>query len=577
MPADFIDTVMGHSLTNPERQALVHVRHQATGTAEEALTYAELDTAARTIAIRLADHCAHGDRVLLLYPTGTAFAAALLGCMYAGVVPVPAPLPEGTRGRQSRTTGIALDTGATAVLTDTAGLPGVTAWRDRDGLAAVSVLASDSLTAGPDELAAWRRPEGEALAFLQYTSGSTSDPKGVMVTHRALTANLTLIRDQLRFDSSTRTFCWLPMYHDMGLIGLFLEPLFLGSTAYVMSPMDFLKRPQLWLQTLSRYGIEISSAPNFGYELAARRLTDEHIAALDLSRWTHVCNGAEPISAKTLARFTERFAPAGLRPEALLPCYGMAETTLFVAGTPVDRVPVITPVSPVSLEKQLFEPDADGVPLVSSGRVDGFDVRIVDPDRHQVLPDGHIGEIWLRGASVAAGYWNNEEATERIFRARTTEGDEGFLRTGDLGVLDQGELYVTGRIKEMVILNGRNVYPHDIEREVADGHEAFAGLAGSVFTVPAPDEALVVVQEVRAPKEEDLPALAALVRGLAGEYLKTRVANVVLVRPGKVRKTTSGKIQRSRMRKLFMDGELETRYEELDTVVRDRYRAGVPA
>ncbi|MFF7656628.1 fatty acyl-AMP ligase [Streptomyces sp. NPDC007983] len=577
MPADFVDTVMGHSRTNPEHEALVHVRHHATGTTEEVLTYAELDTAARTIAIRLAEHCAHGDRALLLHPTGTAFAAALLGCMYAGVVPVPAPLPEGTRGRQSRTTGIALDTGAKVVLTDAADLADVTAWRDRDGLTVVSVLASDTLTAEPDELAAWRRPEGEALAFLQYTSGSTSDPKGVMVTHRALTANLTLIRDQLRFNRSTRTFCWLPMYHDMGLIGLFLEPLFLGSTAYVMPPMDFLKRPQLWLQTMSRYGIEISSAPNFGYELAVRRLTDEHIATLDLSRWTHACNGAEPISAKTLARFTERFGPAGFRAEALLPCYGMAETTLFVAGTPADRVPVITPVAPVALEKQLFEPDADGVPLVSSGRVDGFDVRIVDAESHQVLPDGHIGEIWLRGESVAAGYWNNEAATERVFRARTAEGEEEFLRTGDLGVLDQGELYVTGRIKEMVILNGRNVYPHDIEREVAAGHVAFAGLAGCVFAVPAPDEELVIVQEVRAAQEKDLPALAALVRGLVGEYLKTRAANVVLVRPGKVRKTTSGKIQRSLMRKLFMDGELENRYEELDTAVRDRYRAGAQA
>ncbi|MCX5011205.1 fatty acyl-AMP ligase [Streptomyces sp. NBC_00555] len=577
MPADFIDTVMGHARTAPDRAALVHVRYRATGLVEEAMTYAEIDAAARTVAIRLGEHCSHGDRALLLYPTGAAFAAALLGCMYAGVVPVPSPLPEGTRGRQSRTTSIALDTAARIVLTDAANLADVTGWRDRDGLAALPVLASDTLTADASEHASWQRPEGETLAFLQYTSGSTSDPKGVMVSHDALLANLTLMRDGMVLDSSTRMCSWLPMYHDMGLIGLLLEPMFLGTTVYVMSPMDFLKRPQLWLQIISTHGIEVSSAPNFAYDLAARRLTDAHIAGLDLSRWRIACNGAEPVNASTLDRFAARFAPAGFKREALLPCYGMAETTLFVAGTSVEHAPVITSVDPAALEKHIFDPADGGLSLVSSGRVEGFDIRIVDPKSLRTLSDGHVGEIWLRGESVARGYWNNTEATQDIFRARTAEGAEGFLRTGDLGVLDEGELYITGRIKEMIILNGRNVYPHDVEREITTGHDAFAGLAGCVFTVPAPEEELIVVQEVRAARDEDLATLAALVRDMVGAYLQTRVANVVLIRPGKVRKTTSGKVQRTLMRRLFMDDALEFRLQDLDAPVRARYRAEVSA
>ncbi|MGW0897101.1 AMP-binding protein, partial [Streptomyces goshikiensis] len=355
------------------------------------------------------------------------------------------------------------------------------------------------------------------------------------------------------------------------------EPMFLGTTVYVMSPMDFLKRPQLWLQIISTHGIEVSSAPNFAYELAARRLTDAHISGLDLSRWRIACNGAEPVSASTLERFAARFAPAGFKQEALLPCYGMAETTLFVGGTPVEHAPVITSVDPAALEKHVFEPAAGGLRLVSSGRVEGFDIRIVDPKSLRTLSDGHVGEIWLRGESVARGYWNNPEATQEIFHARTAEGAEGFLRTGDLGVLDEGELYITGRIKEMIILNGRNVYPHDVEREITAGHDAFAGLAGCVFTVPAPQEELIVVQEVRAARDEDLATLAALVRDLVGEYLQTRVANIVLIRPGKVRKTTSGKVQRTLMRRLFMDDGLEFRLQDLDAPVRARYRAEVPA
>ncbi|MCC3767173.1 fatty acyl-AMP ligase [Streptomyces sp. UNOC14_S4] len=572
MPADFIDIVSAHARTAPERRAIVMVRHNGRGVSEEALTYGELDEAARTIAVRLAEYCSPGDRVLLLYPTGLHFAVALLGCMYAGVVPAPAPLPEGTRHHLSRTTGIALDTEAKAVLTDADNLPGVTAWLERDGLTAVSGIAADTLWADPAELNAWRRPEPGDLAFLQYTSGSTSDPKGVMVSHVALLANLTLIRDQMGFDARTRFSSWLPMYHDMGLIGLLLEPLFLSSTTYVMSPMDFLKRPQLWLQTIHRHGVHVSSAPNFAYDLCTRRLSDEQIAELDLSGWTHACNGAEPVNAQTLARFTERFAATGFRAEALLPCYGMAETTLFVAGTPADRAPVITHVNAGRLEKHVFEPDADGVPLVSSGLVEGYDLHVVDPESHEVLADGYVGEIWVRGSSVARGYWNNEDATRRIFQARTSDGETNFLRTGDLGVLYEGQLYITGRIKEMLILNGRNVYPHDVEREVATGHEAFGGLAGSVFTVPTPDERIVVVQEVRARSESDLSALTALASRIVAEHLKSSVSNVVLVRPGKVRKTTSGKIQRSLMRNLFMNGELEVLHEELDRQVRGRYR-----
>lgn len=581
--ADFVSVVSAHAQQTPERSAAIFVADPAEDEpAEIDLSYGALDIAARSIAAWLQEQCAPGDRVLLLYPSGLEFIKALLGSMYAGVLPIPAPLPHGYKHHLMRATGIALDADVRLVLTDRSSLPAVSAWIHQEGLDDLTVVATDAAELG--DPAGWARPRlsADSLAFMQYTSGSISDPRGVMVGHGQLLHNLRLIQRSMGVGPRTRAGGWLPIYHDMGLIGLVLEPLFLGSGTVLMPPTTFLKRPYGWLRMIDRYGLEGTSAPNFAYDLCTRRVTDEQLAGLDLSRWRRACNGAEPIDADTLDRFARRFAPAGFRREALLPCYGMAEATLFIAGTPPELPPVMTRVDAAALEQNMFVPAPDGATgprLVSSGRVLDLDVRVVDPQTRRPLPDGRLGEIWVRGASVATGYWRNEAETEAAFHAVTADGEADFLRTGDLGVFQDGELYITGRIKETLVIRGRNLYPHDIEREVRALDEAFAGLAGSVFSVPSPREEIVVFHEVRARQltEAALAGLAAQVKIALGQRLGIPVTNVVFAAPGQVRKTTSGKIQRTLMRQLFMADALDPLYEDLDASTRRRYRPGAAA
>lgn len=516
--------------------------------------------------------------------------ADLLACLYAGTVPVPVPAADGQRDHLDRTAGILADSGATAVLTDLIGHPVVSERLDPVTAGRVAVLATD----GPDpEVEPWwpTGPAGHDLALLQYTSGSTSDPKGVMVGQDNLVHNLGLMRRAHGWDADTRFGSWLPGYHDMGLIAMLLAPLYLGGSVVLMPATDFLKRPRGWLELIDRYGVTVSCAPNFAYELCARRIDAEQAAELDLSRWQQACNGAEPVDALTLARFRRRFAVAGFRAETFLPGYGMAETTLYVCGAPVSQVPLIHRVNAVALQQDRLEPldrplDLDDVRLpeettdpgqlvVSCGVVaDDLDVRVVDSDSGRERANGEIGEIWVRGGSVARGYWQRPEETARSFGARTADGEGEFLRTGDLGALLEGQLYVTGRLKEMLILNGRNLYPHDVEREVSRIDPAFADRPTCVFAVTGRQEEMVVVQEVRGRGLEtvDRERLARLIRTTLSRQLGVRVANVVLVRPGRIRRTTSGKLQRARMRELFRTGVLDTLHEDLDPQVRRRYR-----
>jgi acyl-CoA synthetase (AMP-forming)/AMP-acid ligase II len=389
--------------------------------------------------------------------------------------------------------------------------------------------------------------------------------------------NLGLIQRALGPHRDTVACSWLPPYHDMGLIGMLFSPLFLGCTVLLLSPTDFLRRPHRWLELITEHRVTFTTAPNFAYDLCTRMVTDEQLARLDLSGLVQALNGAEPVQAATLRRFAERFAPAGFSPKVFKPCYGMAETTLFVSGTEEHSFPAVSVVDRAELERNRIVPAGSGVELVGCGPVHDLEVLIVDPETRRALPDGQVGEVWVRGASLAAGYWRKPEETERTFRAATADGAAGFLRTGDLGARHAGELYVTGRIKDMLIIRGRNLYPHDIEREVGGLHEAFRGLHGSVCSVPAPHEEIVVMQEMR-PRggPVDLPTLARTVRGELGERLGVRVSNLVLLRPGQVLRTTSGKVRRSAMRELFISGGLKPVYEELDAETSRRYR-GAPA
>ncbi|WP_316775270.1 fatty acyl-AMP ligase [Streptomyces sasae] len=548
----FVDGFRSRAEAHPDRVAL----RFCSGEREEVVRYGELAADARAVGDWVAGRCVPGDRVLLSFHPGTGFAKAFLGCLYAGAVPVPVPA-RGTYARQeARIAGIAADCGAALVLGD-------------EEIAQVPPVGPAGDEGGS------RRPAGpRTLAFLQYTSGSTDDPKGVMVSHGALAHNIRLMA-RLHGWRSGMTWCsWLPTYHDMGLIAMLLAPLYLGGTLVLMSPTDFLKRPVSWLRLIDRHGAEVSCAPDFAYDLCARKLTDAQIADLDLSRWRQALNGSEPIDPAGLARFAERFGPAGFRPQALTPGYGLAEATLCVSSSPVDRPPTVRLFDAAGLAGgSLRAPgqDAAAAGLVGCGVVRGLDVRIVDPDSGRELDDGAIGEVWVRGRSVALGYWQRPEETARNFEAVTAAGEGGFLRTGDLGARVDGELFVTGRLKEMITAHGRNLYPHDIERELRSLEPAFHGLPSAAFGVPVrAREEIVVVQEVRFRDlgGEGPEALARRAKDALSARLGLRIGGVVLVRVGKVRRTTSGKVQRTLMRGLLRAGSPEVVHALLDPELR---------
>ncbi|MEU5266064.1 fatty acyl-AMP ligase [Amycolatopsis sp. NPDC021455] len=557
-----------------DREAFRFLRDETT----ETLTCDGIDRAARSIAVTLRDllgGTAAGERVLLLYPPGLGFIPALFGCFYAGAVAVPAPVPDANRIQGLRLAHILADAAASVVLTDSAGLPLIEESLRAAGVTGVTCVATDGEL--PGDAATWTEPvlRRQDLAVLQYTSGSTSDPKGVMVSHGNLLANCALIQRSLGSGRQTRFCGWLPFYHDMGLVGAVLHTFFCGGWAVFLSPVTFLKRPLRWLRAIDEYRADLSVAPNFAYEMCVRKVTDEQVASLDLDSWTAAMNGSEPISAETLAAFADRFAPAGFAAEAVYPCYGMAETTLFVTGDRRDRRHVVRRVDADALERGELA-DGHSRTLVSSGIVTGIEVVVTDPKTAEVLPDGRIGELWIRGDSVALGYWGRPEESERRFRATTADGDRGYLRSGDLGTIVDGELYVTGRIKEMLIVHGRNVYPYDIERAVRAAHPALGGGVGAAFAL---GDDVVIAHEVRGvTAEADLRALAGALRQLTARDFGVRVAAVALVRPGQIPRTTSGKVQRLLAAEKFRAGAFETVHEDLDAAVRRAFRPDtVPA
>ncbi|MEV0263474.1 fatty acyl-AMP ligase [Streptomyces sp. NPDC050617] len=545
---------------------------------DDTWSYAALDAETRKVAAWLQTHCAAGDRVLLLYPEGLHFTAAFLGCLYAGMVAVPSSLPGQYVYQRRRVTSIADDAGASAILTDTATLPSVREWAEAEGRTAIALAATDTADlADPD---AWTEPaqDRDTLALLQYTSGSTGDPKGVMVSHGNLLHNAMCLTKPFGMTDRSRFGSWIPHYHDMGLMALLIPPLLLGGSCVLMSPTTFLKRPHWWLKMIDVYDLDWSPAPNFAYELCARMVTDEQLAGLDLSRWTYAPNGSEPVQAATLTAFAKRFAPAGFRSDAFAPCYGLAESTVFVSGTG-PREPVVRRADAEALANDEFravDGSRAGRDVVSNGRADEYDVRIVNPRTLEPLPEGGIGEIWLRGPSVAHGYWGNEEATREVFRARTADGQEGFLRTGDLGTLHDGEILTTGRLKEVLIIRGRNLYPQDIEYELRAQHSELVGLFGAAFSVPYQDQTsgatenlLVITHELRGRhSEEDMAALASAIKRTVSREFGASASGVVLVRRGGIRRTTSGKIQRTAMRDLLLAGGLTIVHLDADPKLR---------
>ncbi|NGZ59808.1 MAG: non-ribosomal peptide synthetase, partial [Nitrospira sp. LK265] len=547
------------------------------------VTYGELDRQSRVIAAWLQSLGAQGERAILLYPPGLDYIAAFFGCLYAKVVAVPAYPPQRKR-TLGRLRAILADSGATFALTTTKIRAGIERLSCQDSgideLRKVQWIETDAL---PQDIeSAWKQPvlTAHTLAFLQYTSGSTGSPKGVMVSHENLLHNQRMIQQAFGHTGETTVLGWLPLYHDMGLIGNVLEPRYLGRPCVLMSPVHFMQKPLRWLSAISRYRATTSGAPNFAYDLCVRRISAEERDELDLSSWSVAFNGAEPIHAGTLDRFSEKFGPCGFRREAFYPCYGLAEATLFVTGAEAGAAPVLKTVEKAAMERgEMIDGSQAGTStqrLVGCGRT-GADqqVIIVDPETSSRRPHGQVGEIWVKGASVGQGYWNRPEATAVTFSATTADTAEGpFLRTGDLGVIQDGELFVVGRLKDLIIIRGRNHYPHDIEITVQESHQSLKSGGGAAFSIPINDEEqLIVVQEVVGASTVDLDSVASGISRAVTEYHEIQVHAVVLIKPGTLPKTSSGKVQRHLCRARFLGQELEsirTMFQERGTEERTK-------
>ncbi|MCY2989466.1 MAG: AMP-binding protein [Planctomycetota bacterium] len=551
------------------------------GHVAQQFTFAQLAARAKTLAARFSEFARPGERALLLYPHGLEFIASFLGCLYAGVVAVPAYPPRRNRSLL-RLTAIQRDARPSLILT-TSEVAANLAGQSGNGAAWSTQVLTDQIAT--ERAPTWSRPPlaADALAFIQYTSGSTGEPQGVMVGHGNIMANEVAIETAFRHSSESTVVGWLPMFHDMGLIGNVLQPLYTGFPSVLLSPVTFLREPIRWLRAISEFRATISGAPNFAFDHCVDRITEEEKDTLDLSSLAVLYNGAEPVRARSLERFAEAFARCGFRRETFFPCYGLAETTLLVTGGPRQRPPVILPVRSGALETHQLvscehhEPDAQV--LVGCGRTaHGTCLEIVEPDTcRRAAPDA-VGELWVSGPSVAQGYWNRPEETELTFRARLADTGEGpFLRTGDLGFIRDGEVFITGRIKDLMIIRGRNIYPHDVEAAVERSLPFVAANTCAAFATSHDDgERLTLVIEAdramvnivrKAGQDGDrgdsIPELGALVEqvreAIADEFEVTLQA-VVFVRPGSFPRTSSGKVQRRACRRGLEKDELQVVY-----------------
>lgn len=545
------------------------------GEAEEVgLTYGELDRQARAIAARLQSLNKKGERALMLFPAGLEFIAAFMGCLYSGIIAVPVypPHPARLERNMPRILGITRDAKPALALTTSAIMERSEAlFNYAPELHGMEWIAADGISETlADE---WQNPgiAGESLAFFQYTSGSTSAPKGVVLSHGNLVYNERMIHAGVEQNPGSVLVGWLPLYHDMGLIGNVLYPLFRGFPCVLMSPVIFLQRPYRWLQAISRYRGTLCGGPNFAYDLCLKKVTPAQRDLLDLSSWEAAFVGAEPINPKTMDRFVEYFAPCGFRPEALYPCYGLAEASLFVTGGSKSKRHIVDSFPRTSADGEQAAGSAapgDGErQLVGCGRtVLDQRIEIVDPGTLFRCPAGTEGEVWIAGTNVAHGYWNNEEETKRVFGAHLSDNGAGpFLRTGDLGFLKDGELFISGRIKDLIIIDGTNHYPQDIEWTVEQSHPALrVGGCAAFSTEVDGREELVIAAETNpryypvSKKQDgeqahsenhnnrhpmDVEEVLQAIRGSLSRQYDLQVYDMVLLKAGSVFKTSSGKIR----------------------------------
>jgi acyl-CoA synthetase (AMP-forming)/AMP-acid ligase II len=539
------------------------------GTEEAALTFSELHQKAQALAARLLQEARPGDRALLVFPPGLEFVVAFFGCLIAQVIAVPMMMPRRNSARDA-SAAILANCEPTLALTSSAFAlrQDLQARFQREELRWLAV----DLDTGEATEAQLPQPDPETIAFLQYTSGSTSDPKGVAVSHANLLANLEMIRISFGNTSRSTFVNWVPLYHDMGLILNTLEPLYVGAACMLMAPNAFMQRPLNWLRAIHQYRAEVVSTPNFGFDLCVSRYRAEQMADVDLSSWKVAAIGAEPVHSETIKRFVDTFAAHGFRPEAMFPAYGMAEATLLISGGRRGAGHLTRAVSRAALQAHEVTTPADpedAQTVVGCGRtLVNEQIAIVDPETRARLHCDQVGEVWVNGPNVARLYWRNEAATTAELHAHIAgePSDASWLRTGDLGFLDaDGELFITGRIKDLIIVRGINHYPQDIERTVQAVHPALRQNCGAAFSVPGEDgeEMLVVVHEIERTERNRIDAaeLIGLIREGVSEQHELFARHIALIRPGTLPKTTSGKIQRRLTRTLW----LEQRLDDIET------------
>lgn len=554
-----VDALMQHASERAADSAFTFLRD---GEIESGTRrFLELDLSARRVANGLASRGFTGKTVLLLLRGTLQFIDALLGCFYAGAIAVPIAVPRpGKPGRSL--TAIARSANVSAILTcrgDMVALrPGIetllpgTQWLEIEEIAEA------------DEPPA-RLPHPDQIAFLQYTSGSTGSPKGVIITHRNLMANQVAIHEAMGTSQESVFVGWLPLFHDMGLVGNVLHPLYLGIPSVLMLPAAFLQKPIRWLSTITRYRGTVSGAPNFAYDLCVRKCTPEQVEALDLSSWRVAFNGSEPVRAETLERFSRAFEPAGFRRRSLFPCYGMAESTLIVTGAAFESEPIYSGLPGVAAgaatDSGQTQFNTGRKRVVSCGTpVRGTEVLIVDPARRCRVADGVIGEIWIRGDSISPGYFRAPDATAATFKVRLESGSgDPWLRTGDLGFVREGQLFVTGRMKDIIIVRGANHYPQDLEETAGTSNVLLARGGGAALTLENErGSSVVIVHEVtregwsRADPEELTADIREAISGEHGLFV-----DVLLIKPGSLPRTSSGKVQRSTCRELIEKNEFE--------------------
>ncbi|WP_231602882.1 AMP-binding protein [Neorhodopirellula pilleata] len=569
-----VDILSSRSETCPERIAFRFLEDESDSTT---ISYFALDRAARRIAAGLQQQVEPGSSVALVFPPGLDFIKSFLGCLYAGVLAIPATYPKPKRP-SARLSAIVEDARPSAVLATRRVVDLIGDSAVSNQLGDPTWLSSDDLEANPHSNWKKQNVQPSDLAFLQYTSGSTKDPRGVMVSHGNILQNLEMIRQgfQLSHHVGQVGVCWLPAYHDMGLIGGILESLYIGGTTVLMSPLAFLQRPSRWLRAISDHRAVVSGGPNFAFELCMRKIKPEELEGVDLSSWEVAFSGAEPIRATTMRRFAQTYGRYGFSKSAFYPCYGLAEATLLVTGGNGPGEIATCTVDAVELQKNGRAVDAkpthssDGQPpsestassieFVDCGRAPmDEEVLVVDPETCLPCHDNQVGEIWVRGGNVAQGYRNRPVDNEAIFSARLADGrPDAFLRTGDLGFLRKGSLFVTGRRNELIIIRGRNHYPHDLEATVQSGSPHLIPGGGSAFLIDrGGDDHLVLVQEVdRGSKQEDWQQIIPEIRRSVTAEHDVFVHEVILIRMGTLPRTTSGKVRYSEVKQQYTQGEL---------------------